>query len=210
MIPHLQGRGHQARPPYRVSIPRYKPQNNSGKSSLLQAIAVACGFRRAMREDLHRTQDTIAGEAAIDLWPRSHRRAREGTHPQGMGHLHREAGGPEAAPQEPFIPAGGLAHRLCGPCTGHVLQQAADARAAVGEAVHAGPFAMATSSMAFDTSIPATTNWTTTAQRARPGTGTRRWPCWRPTWTVRTHPQKKRPPTHSLAAFKRSRGQAAA
>jgi len=62
--------------------------------------------------------------------------AREGTHPQGMGHLHREAGGPEAAHQEPFIPAGGLAHRLCGPCTGHVLQQAADARAAVGEAVH--------------------------------------------------------------------------
>ena len=40
------------------------------------------------------------------------------------------------AHQQPFIPAGGLAHRLCGPCTDPVLQQAADARAAVGEAVH--------------------------------------------------------------------------
>ena len=46
-------------------------ENNSGKSSLLQAIAVACGFRRAVREDLHRTQDTIAAEAAIDLVIRS-------------------------------------------------------------------------------------------------------------------------------------------
>lgn len=45
-------------------------ENNSGKSSLLQSIAVACG-RRAMREDLHRTQDTIAGEATIELIIRS-------------------------------------------------------------------------------------------------------------------------------------------
>lgn len=46
-------------------------ENNSGKSSLLQSIAVACGFRRATREDLHRTQNTIAGEATIELIIRS-------------------------------------------------------------------------------------------------------------------------------------------
>ena len=46
-------------------------ENNSGKSSLLQAIAVACGFRRAILEDLHRTQNTTASEATIELTIRS-------------------------------------------------------------------------------------------------------------------------------------------
>ena len=45
-------------------------------------------------------------------------------------------GGPEAAHQKPFIHTGGFTHRLCGPRTTPVLQQAADARTAVCEAVH--------------------------------------------------------------------------
>ena len=62
--------------------------------------------------------------------------AREGAHPQRMGHLHGDAGRPEPAHQEPFIPAGGLAHRLRGPRAVHVSQQAANARVAVFEAMH--------------------------------------------------------------------------
>ena len=45
-------------------------------------------------------------------------------------------GGPEAAHQKPFIHAGGFTHRLGGPRTAPVLQQAADARTAVCEAMH--------------------------------------------------------------------------
>ena len=53
-----------------------------------------------------------------------------------MGHLHSDAGGPEAVRQEPFLSAGGLTHSLCSPRTVHVLQPAAKARTAVSEAVH--------------------------------------------------------------------------
>lgn len=46
-------------------------ENNSGKSSILLAVATACGFRRAMQDDLHRTSDSVADEATIDLVIRS-------------------------------------------------------------------------------------------------------------------------------------------
>ena len=62
--------------------------------------------------------------------------AREGAHPWWMGYLHSEAGGAEVAHQEPFLPAGALPHRLCGPRTGPMLQQSADARIAVFEAAY--------------------------------------------------------------------------
>ncbi|MCY4618407.1 MAG: AAA family ATPase [Chloroflexi bacterium] len=46
-------------------------ENNSGKSSILLAIATACGFHRPMQDDLHRTSDSVADEATIDLVIRS-------------------------------------------------------------------------------------------------------------------------------------------
>ena len=46
-------------------------ENNAGKSSFLLAIATACGFHRATRDDLHRTDETTASEATVDLVLRS-------------------------------------------------------------------------------------------------------------------------------------------
>ena len=46
-------------------------ENNTGKSSILLAIATACAFRRPMIEDLRRTGDKIESEATIDLVIRS-------------------------------------------------------------------------------------------------------------------------------------------
>ena len=46
-------------------------ENNAGKSSLLLAIATACGVHRATRDDLHRTGETIASDATVDLIVRS-------------------------------------------------------------------------------------------------------------------------------------------
>ena len=46
-------------------------ENNAGKSSFLLAIAAACGFHRATRDDLHRTDKATASEATIDLIIRS-------------------------------------------------------------------------------------------------------------------------------------------
>lgn len=46
-------------------------ENNSGKSSILLAIATACGFHRPMQDDLHRTSDSVVDEATIDLVLRS-------------------------------------------------------------------------------------------------------------------------------------------
>ncbi len=46
-------------------------ENNTGKSSILLAIATACAFRRPVVEDLRRTGDTIESEATIDLVIRS-------------------------------------------------------------------------------------------------------------------------------------------
>lgn len=46
-------------------------ENNAGKSSLLLAIATACGVHRATRDDLHRADDATASEATVDLIIRS-------------------------------------------------------------------------------------------------------------------------------------------
>ena len=46
-------------------------ENNAGKSSFLLAIAVACGFHRATRDDLHQSDEGTAPEATIDLIIRS-------------------------------------------------------------------------------------------------------------------------------------------
>ena len=46
-------------------------ENNAGKSSFLLAIATACGIHRATRDDLHRTGETIASDATVDLIIRS-------------------------------------------------------------------------------------------------------------------------------------------
>ena len=46
-------------------------ENNAGKSSFLLAIAVACGFHRATRDDLHQSDEGTATEATIDLIIRS-------------------------------------------------------------------------------------------------------------------------------------------
>ena len=42
-------------------------ENNAGKSSFLLAIAAACGFHRAIRDDLHQRDDVTTTEATIDL-----------------------------------------------------------------------------------------------------------------------------------------------
>ena len=46
-------------------------ENNAGKSSFLLAIAVACGFHRATRDDLHQSDKGTSTEATIDLMIRS-------------------------------------------------------------------------------------------------------------------------------------------
>ena len=46
-------------------------ENNAGKSSFLLAIAVACGFHRATRDDLHQSDEGTTTEATIDLIIRS-------------------------------------------------------------------------------------------------------------------------------------------
>ena len=46
-------------------------ENNAGKSSFLLAIAVACGFHRATRDDLHQSNEVTTAEATIDLIIRS-------------------------------------------------------------------------------------------------------------------------------------------
>ena len=46
-------------------------ENNAGKSSFLLAIAVACGFHRATRDDLHQSDKGTSTEATIDLIIRS-------------------------------------------------------------------------------------------------------------------------------------------
>ena len=46
-------------------------ENNAGKSSFLLAVATACGVRRATHDDLHRTSETIASTATVDLIIRS-------------------------------------------------------------------------------------------------------------------------------------------
>ena len=46
-------------------------ENNAGKSSFLLAIAAACGFHRATRDDLHQSDKGTATEATIDLIIRS-------------------------------------------------------------------------------------------------------------------------------------------
>ena len=46
-------------------------ENNAGKSSFLLAIATACGFHRATRDDLHQSEEGTSTEATIDLVIRS-------------------------------------------------------------------------------------------------------------------------------------------
>ena len=46
-------------------------ENNAGKSSLLLAIAAACGAYRPNRDDLHRDGEAIASDATVDLIIRS-------------------------------------------------------------------------------------------------------------------------------------------
>ena len=46
-------------------------ENNAGKSSFLLAIATACGFHRATRDDLHQSDEGTSTEATIDLIIRS-------------------------------------------------------------------------------------------------------------------------------------------
>ncbi|MCY4435763.1 MAG: AAA family ATPase [Chloroflexi bacterium] len=46
-------------------------ENNAGKSSSLLAIATACGFHRATRDDLHQSDEGTSTEATIDLIIRS-------------------------------------------------------------------------------------------------------------------------------------------
>ena len=46
-------------------------ENNAGKSSFLLAIATARGVHRATRDDLHRTDETVASDATVDLIIRS-------------------------------------------------------------------------------------------------------------------------------------------
>ena len=46
-------------------------ENNAGKSSFLLAIATACGVHRAAHDDLHRTDETVASDATVDLIIRS-------------------------------------------------------------------------------------------------------------------------------------------
>ena len=46
-------------------------ENNAGKSSFLLAIATACGFHRATRDDLHQNDQGTSTEATIDLIIRS-------------------------------------------------------------------------------------------------------------------------------------------
>ena len=46
-------------------------ENNAGKSSFLLAIAAACGFHRATRDDFHQSDEGTATEAIIDLIIRS-------------------------------------------------------------------------------------------------------------------------------------------
>lgn len=46
-------------------------ENNAGKSSFLLAVATGCGSRRGTRDDLLRTEESIAGEATIDVVLRS-------------------------------------------------------------------------------------------------------------------------------------------
>ena len=46
-------------------------ENNAGKSSFLLAIATACGFHRATRDDLHQSDEGTSTEVTVDLIIRS-------------------------------------------------------------------------------------------------------------------------------------------